>query len=95
MTDKQNQNIMTVSEQKKKRAPLPPSPDFVTIRDVAAYCCVSEAAISRGTRHQKTWPFSVLRRVEVGSRVLFTRASFSHMCRVMKRAAETLPDDDV
>ncbi len=76
------------------RKPLPPSPDFVTIREVAIYACVSESAVSRGAR-KKTWPFNLLRRVEVGGRVIFTRASFSHMCRVMRGAAEALPGDAV
>jgi hypothetical protein len=83
-----------VEEKRSKRKALPPSLDFVTIREVAAYACVSEAAVSRGTR-RRTWPFKFLRRVEVGGRVLFTRASFSHMGRVMRAAAEASPDDDV
>jgi hypothetical protein len=76
----------------RKRKPLPPSPDFVSMREVAAYCCVTESAVSRGVK-KKTWPFKLLRRVEVGGRVIFTRASFNHMGRVMRGAAEVLPAD--
>jgi hypothetical protein len=68
---------------------LPPSPDYISMRDVAAYCCVTVATVSRGTR-SGTWPFSLLRRVEIGGRVIFTRASFSHMCRAMKAAADVV-----
>lgn len=80
-----------MSEQKKpRRKPLPPSPEWVTIREVASFCCVSESAVSRGAKPgSQTWPFNLLRRVEVGGRVLFTRASFNHMARVMRRMAET------
>lgn len=77
---------------RKTRKPLPPSPDFVTIREVAAYCCVTESAVTKGTR-RGAWPFKFLRRVQVGSRVLFTRPSFEHMRRVMKAAAEAKPAD--
>jgi hypothetical protein len=88
-----------MSEQKsptpRRRKPLPPSPEWVTIREVAAYACVSESAVSRGSKPgAATWPFSLLRRVEIGSRVLFTRASFSHMCRVMKASADVVSIDE-
>lgn len=79
-----------MNEQKRaRRKPLPPSPEWVTIREVASYLCVSESAVSRGAKpgHQ-VWPFNLLRRVEVGARVIFTRASFNHMARVMRRMAE-------
>jgi hypothetical protein len=78
-------------EKTTKRRPLPPSPDYVTMREVAIYCCVSEAAVSRGTR-SGAWPFKFLRRVEIGGRVIFTRASFCHMCRMMKRSADSVPE---
>jgi hypothetical protein len=68
------------------------SPDFVSIREVAAYCCVDESTVSRGAK-KKTWPFHLLRRVEIGGRVIFTRTSFSAMCRAMRTAAEALPAD--
>jgi hypothetical protein len=51
---------------------------------------LSESAVSRGAKPgSQTWPFNLLRRVEVGGRVIFTRASFNHMARVMRRMAET------
>jgi hypothetical protein len=79
---------------KAKRAPLPPSPDYVSQREVAAYCCVSVAAVSQGVK-RGTWPFRFLRTVRLGRRVLYTRASFSHMGRVMKGAVEATPADVV
>lgn len=77
------------TEKAKRRKPLPPSPDYVTIREVAAYCCVSEQTVSRSTRAD-VWPFRLLRRLEIGGRVLFTRASFSHMQRAMRAAVEVV-----
>lgn len=77
----------------RQRKPLPPSPEWVSIREVAAYLCVSEQTVSRSTR-EGAWPYSLLRRVEIGGRVLFTRASFSHMGRAMRAAANVVPIDE-
>jgi hypothetical protein len=79
---------------KKPRKPLPPSPDFVTIREVAIYCCVDESTVSRKVK-KGDWPFVLLRRTWIGKRVLFTRASFNHMARAMKRSVEATPSDVV
>jgi hypothetical protein len=79
---------------KTKRAPLPPSPDYVSQKDVAAYCCVTVAAVSQGIK-RGTWPFRFLRVVRLGRRMLITRASFAHMTRVMKGAVEATAADVV
>jgi hypothetical protein len=63
----------------------------VTLAEVADYCCVSQATVSRGIRIGM-WPFNFLRCVHIGKRVLFSRASFFHMGRVIKRAAEADPN---
>jgi hypothetical protein len=64
--------------------------DFVTVAEVADYCCVSVSTVSHGVR-VGMWPFNFLRQVRIGSRVLFSRASFFHMGRAMRRAAESDP----
>ena len=69
---------------KKRRRP---SPDYVTVDEVATYCCVSTSTVSRGVRDH-TWPFNLLRHLHIGKRVIFSRGSFLYMCRIMKRAAE-------
>lgn len=78
--------------EKKPRKSRKPSPDWVSISEVADYLTVDASTVSRGTR-QKTWPLNLLRRVEIGGRVVFSRASFEHMRRAMRRAVEALPDD--
>jgi hypothetical protein len=80
--------LPNVGEGKRRKA-LPPSPEWVTQAEVAAYLCVSVMTVSRNTRRGcDAWPYRLLRRVEFGGRVLYTRASFSHMQRAMKTAAE-------
>lgn len=66
------------------------SPDFVTLAEVADYCCVAETTVSHGIR-TGAWPFNLLRRVHIGKRVLFSRASFFHLGRAMRRAADAAP----
>lgn len=82
-----------MSEPNKTRgATLPSSPDFVTQKEVAAYLCVSVAAVSQGVKN-RAWPYKFLRRVWIGRRVLYTRASFLHMGREARNSAEPLPAD--
>lgn len=73
---------------KTKRGRREPSPRWMTIKEVADMFCVSEGTVSRGMTHG-TWPFSFLRRVQVGGRVLISRPSVEKMHRVLDRAAVT------
>lgn len=74
--------------------PLPESPDWVSIREVAAYCTVDESTVSRGYKN-RTWPYTYLRRLPLGARVVFTRTSFSAMRRAMLKAVEAVPEEVV
>ena len=74
-----------------KKEPLPPSPEWVSQAEVASYLCVSVATLSRNTRPgADVWPYRLLRRVEFGGRVLYSRGSFLHMQRAMRSAADVV-----
>lgn len=90
--------MKAMAEAKEKnpraRAALPPSPDWVTMRDVAAYTRHGISTVCEGVKN-RTWPFTYLRRIKIGNRVLFTRASFEAMRRAMLKAVEEVPEGDV
>lgn len=78
-------------EKKTARKAFAPSPEWVTQSEVAAYLCVSLMTVSRNTRPgSDVWPYRLLRRVEIGGRVLYSRASFLHMQRAMRAAADVV-----